>query len=107
MSIQVGSGLVNCEIPDVPPHIRYIFPFESLSGPIRAQDLTEEICMLAGLNIRAVLQCENPPAQIEPYLIGDFIMPPKAILADVLYEVRDRCAGMRWKLVRIDQAAIH
>ncbi len=106
MSIQMGNGLVNCEIPDIPPHIRYVFPYESLSGPIRAQDLTEEICMLAGLNIRAVLQCENPPSQIEGYLIGDFILPPKAILADVLFEVKDHSAGIKWKLLRVDHAAM-
>jgi hypothetical protein len=106
MTIKVGNGTVNCEIPDIPANVRALFPYESKIGQIRAQDLADEICRLANLGFQAVFQCENPPSALDRYLVGDSVLPGNCVLADVLYDVRDRSAGIRWKMVKADQVAM-
>jgi hypothetical protein len=102
MTIKVGNGTVNCEIPDIPNLIRGLFPFESKIGQIRAQDLADEIVRLANLDFKAAFQCENPPTALDKFLVGDCVLPGNAVLCDVLFDVRDRSAGIRWRLVRSD-----
>jgi hypothetical protein len=102
MTIKVGDGTVNCEIPDIPNLIRGLFPFESKIGQIWAQDLADELVRLVSLDFKATFQCENPPTALDKFLVGDRVVPSNAILCDVLFDVRDRSAGIRWKLVRLD-----
>jgi hypothetical protein len=102
MIVYLEDFVVNCSIPDISPLIRPIFPYECNSGPIRASDLADEIGALIGLERNLVFQCENPPLAIQKYLVGDWILPAKSVITDVLSKVKDRTNHLRWKLVRPD-----